>query len=125
MLCEHCNQNDASCHFVIHGGGRTASVHLCEACLTEIGRQFWVYFAGGPLPPYLGWQPGATATRGAPANQADRPERELTEYFQWCRKITELRGRLKRAVEIEDYESAALIRDEIKALKNKNEATTI
>lgn len=51
----------------------------------------------------------------------EKPKRKPAAQKSGVKKIGELKEQLKHAIEIEDYELAAKLRDEIKALEVKNE----
>lgn len=123
MLCQHCNTNEAAVHFTVYNGYQRGEVHLCPQCAQQLERQYRQALDGlsgvgiWQLQEGLPWQGGAYEP-----NRADT-ERSIAEEvgFQHRRQLTELRYRLQQAVDDEDYEAAAKLRDEIKTVKKAGE----
>lgn len=115
MLCNYCNQNEADNRFVINYNGQLVEVHLCNDCTQKMKRYMdnmfheyrdnWLRFvqnANGVQPQGPVRAPGADPF---PPDAGDAVKKR--------RRLAELRARLKGAVDAEDYEAAAVLRDEI------------
>lgn len=146
MRCEHCGRNEATFHYQSSVNGYTEEAHLCSECAAALGYRerlgggmaealsdpfgsaftllpsmFGGFFGGPRL------TPAARRTlqlTGAP----DEPYRESESLLgeaegQALRRERErnsLRFRLKGAVDAEDYEQAARLRDELKRLEERS-----
>lgn len=128
MLCQHCNRNEASLHFELRNGYQKGEMHLCPVCAETLGRQYMAYMQS-QAPYFGGWQmlggqsPGVPfpgGFSGAMPPQQRVPE-QVDEEFSLRRRLTELRTKLQRAVDEEDYEAAAKLRDEINTVKSERD----
>ncbi|MDR2908858.1 MAG: UvrB/UvrC motif-containing protein [Oscillospiraceae bacterium] len=127
MKCDRCKVNDATNHIVMSYMGNAGEMRLCDGCLEDMRR-----YASGMIksfdaaPAFTGfseWAEGYLGDGLAPAGQRTRvmvkePEAppapaDLGEEIKRRRRLSELRARLKSAVEAEDYERAAGLRDRI------------
>jgi len=141
MRCEHCGRNEATFHYQRSINGRTQEAHLCPACAAKLGYSTGMdgIFDGGfnsmfsILPSMLGdfgsffdepqFTPAARRTlRLTPAPDQPRYETEslLDEaegqaLRRECARNA-LTVRLKEAVDSENYEEAARLRDELNKL---------
>lgn len=147
MRCEHCGRNEATFHYQSTVNGHTEETHLCSACAAELGytarsgAEDW--FDGEPmsgfdsvfslLPSMFGGfglfdgprlTPAARRTlQLAPTAEPEVYETESlldeTEGKELCRERERnaLNLQLHNAVEAEDYEQAARLRDELKKLE--------
>ena len=122
MLCQHCNKNQAAYHFMISDGNQQENVHLCADCAQELGRQYmqqinaWSQALGG-------WRmQSAPGYLSSPFSPSKSQTEVADQTFSRRRKLSQLRHQLQQAVEAEDYEAAARLRDEIKAEKRATEA---
>lgn len=144
MRCEHCGRNEATFHYQSTVNGRTEEAHLCGKCAAELG--YAQRFGGmddafgAPfesvfsfLPSLLGGfgdffgEPQLTpaARRTLQLSPApDEPyyetesllgEEEGRELREECERNS-LETRLREAIDAEDYEQAAQLRDELKRL---------
>lgn len=125
MLCQHCNQNEATCHFVVSNGYETGEVHLCAECVRQMEQAFLKHLesrilspGGWQLQSGQGWSMPAFGSTHTGSRQAAG---ETEEEFRSRRRLSELRARLQQAVDREDYEAAAKLRDEIGSEKNKRQ----
>ena len=125
MLCQHCNQNEATIRFQYNVNGQGGEIHLCAECAEKLQSQAGAFpqLSAGISPllnmglmnmgGMMDWsglanmmrQPGTVTTQAPP---------EVDDSFKHRRRINELRTQLSGAVEREDYEEAARLRDEIK-----------
>lgn len=129
MKCERCGFNDATVYYRSTVNGRTAERHLCADCARELG------YGGAAFPELLRTLPqmfsedfaafpaftGAArrALRTLPQEQPEQTpllDRETENALRHEREENALRMQLQEAVEAEDYERAAKLRDELKAL---------
>lgn len=114
MKCYHCGQNEAEYGFVVHMMGNTAEIYLCGECLSsfqqhialmmrypEVEEAAPVYFGEDSSPQLREWG-------------GDPFPLDAGEEFKQRRILKELKARLREAVEQEEYELAAELRDEIR-----------
>lgn len=147
MRCEHCGRNEATFHYQSTVNGRSEEAHLCAECAAELG--YTQGFGGMDdvfdhafdsvfsfLPSMFGGfgdfftEPRLTlaARRTLQLQPApDEPyyeteslldEAEGRELRRECERNS-LETRLREAVESEDYEQAARLRDELKSLDGR------
>ncbi len=133
MLCMKCGKNEANYHIKTVVNGQLSEAHLCHECAAAngvgnmlgmnmgIGNIFEGFFEGNPFfGSVSGMKPGyggnLTANMqpamkiGFQPNEVDMiPVREETP-------LEEKRRLLDEAISKENYEQAAVLRDEIKAL---------
>jgi protein-arginine kinase activator protein McsA len=122
MRCNHCGQNEATNRFIINHMGVIQDMFLCDACMGEL--------LGGAMAPGFGGE----AMRFGPWDDSIRPLRyglrpesgkrvmvrerddfplNAGEDIRRRRTRAALKSRLQSAVEKEDYEAAAKLRDEL------------
>lgn len=135
MLCERCKKNEANVHISKNINGKAAELHLCEACARESGElismnQFIGSFFESVLP--LRVKRVAFMPSGSPADNRyagcedcvedlpayNPPEKGMSPVIQKD-ELGELRAKLKEAIKKEEFERAAVLRDEIKELEDK------
>ena len=133
MKCEHCGRNDATFYYRSNVNGRASEAHLCEACAEALGYRTELSGAWDDLfsllPHVVGGEdfaPSFTpAARRAlhilPSEEeheqpllSEKEQRELRRE----RERNALRVALDEALEQEDYEQAAKLRDELKRLED-------
>ena len=146
MRCEHCGRNEATFHYQSTVNGCTEEAHLCPACAAELGydtgaglddmfgEPFGSVFSF--LPSMFGGLDGFFASpqltpaarrtlQLAPAPDQPRYETEslLGEDEERALRrecaCNSLRVRLREAVEEENYEEAARLRDELKRMEDE------
>lgn len=136
MLCTKCRQNEANFHIKVMMNGAPTEAHLCESCMRRFGmfditpgfgNAFDSFFRGSgfldsmnPATPQYDAPLAGTRQIGfrpmdvPPDVPADEPAmvsiREETA-------LEEKQRLLKEAIAKENYEQAAHLRDEIKALE--------
>lgn len=106
MLCQHCNKNHATHHFIVSRNGQSSEIHLCTKCAKHLGKEY----QGLLLHPWQlmgGWMPPFVQTNYPNIQQDSESE------FRRRRKLGEMQARLETAIEEENYELAAKLRDEI------------
>ena len=139
MKCQHCGKNEATFYYQSTVNGRTAQAHLCARCAQELGyarsweamhRDFFrdpfsllhdSFFDGAARRMLTEFPaPGNTL---AEAEEAARPREEgnlLSEEecraYDPQRRRNALQLQLDAAVAAENYEEAARVRDELRAL---------
>lgn len=147
MRCEHCGRNEATFHYQSTVNGYTEEVHLCPECAAALGYRerlagrmadpfsdvfesaFFVLpsmlggaFSGPHLTPVARratTQP--TPVSGGPYYEAESLLDEAEGQALRCeRKRNSLRFRLQEAIDAEDYEQAARLRDELKQLEERS-----
>lgn len=137
MLCERCKKNDANVHISKNINGKATELHLCENCARESGElismnQFLGNFFESVLPlrvRRVAIMPVNSSAENKYAGCEDCVE-DLPAYNPPVGgiapnlksddvKLTELRIQLKEAVQKEEFERAAELRDEIKKLESK------
>lgn len=134
MKCERCGRNEATYFVRSNVNGHITQSHLCPACARAAGvagraslwdddffaRPFSLLepFFGGMGQGLLGEFPAPDEPdTPAPARQSDDllPPVEQEKWQTQCRRNA-LESQLQDAVDREDYESAARLRDELKRL---------
>lgn len=150
MRCEHCGRNEATFHYQRSVNGFTEEAHLCQECASALGYRERLgggmveALSGGfgsaffLLPSMFGGPGGSfgeprltpAARRtlqltGAPDEPYYEAESLLGEAegqaLRRERERNSLRFCLKAAVDAEDYEQAARLRDELKRLEELEE----
>ena len=145
MKCQNCGKNEATFYYKSNINGRVMESHLCPQCARQLGlvqdmrrpmmSSFWDDddFFTRPfrmLEPLLGgfgspllteFPEPVDVTRQAQQAVAEAPEDALVdkaeqERFSLQRQRNALQTQLCHAVEAEDFESAAKLRDQLKAL---------
>ena len=144
MKCQNCGKNEATFYYRSSINGRVMESHLCPECARQLGlvqdmrrpmmSSFWDddFFARPfrMLEPLLGgfgsrllteFPEPVDVTRQAQQAVAEAPEDALVdkaeqERFSLQRQRNALQTQLRHAVEAEDFESAAKLRDQLKAL---------
>ena len=145
MKCQNCGKNEATFYYKSNINGRVMESHLCPECARQLGlvqdmrrpmmSSFWDDddFFTRPfrmLEPLLGgfgsrllteFPEPVDVTRQAQQAVAEAPEDALVgkaeqERFSLQRQRNALQTQLRHAVEAEDFESAARLRDQLKAL---------
>lgn len=140
MKCQHCGKNEATFYFKSNINGQVTKVHLCQDCAEKLGyteqlrdsfRPMNLFsdndFFGRTITPFeslfggLGTRlltefPSPMEEEKEPA-PADLVSGEEQEQLKRQRKKNALETQLRAAIEAEDFESAARLRDELKALE--------
>ena len=145
MKCQNCGKNEATFYYKSNINGRVMESHLCPECARQLGlvqdmrrpmmSSFWDDddFFTRPfrmLEPLLGgfgsrllteFPEPVDVTRQAQQAVAEAPEDALVDKaeqdrFSLQRQRNALQTQLRHAVEAEDFESAARLRDQLKAL---------
>ena len=114
MKCYNCPDIEAAGRIWINYMGSSREVCLCAGCLENLKR----YASPVPRETTEIWvtSPHMRPNIELRAAQAAEPQpfpADAGEKIRRERKLEELREKLRAAVEIEDYESAAALRDEI------------
>ena len=137
MKCEKCGKNEATMYYKETVNGVTREMHLCPECAQKenLGgafenafqsmNHFWSdpfhSFLGGGCPdcystfadilnPYVQKIHGATRHIGTAPAAPEQPKAD---------PVADLKAQLKAAVESEDYERAASLRDEIRRMEGE------
>ncbi len=141
MKCERCGQREATFYYQSNINGRVTQVHLCPECAAELGytrgmsnsfrsfhRSFFDPFSlledfgmlsnrmtefPAPLEEAARAAAGIEDTVDTPAGLVGRDE---AVQLQKERERNVLENQLKAAVDSENYEEAARLRDELKKL---------
>lgn len=141
MKCQNCGRNEATYYYKSSINGRVTETHLCADCARKLGyvqrmqpdsffgddffsHPFWLFepLLGGFGNRLLTEFPEPVdVTRQAQQAVAEAPEDALVgkaeqERFSLQRQRNALQTQLRHAVEAEDFESAARLRDQLKAL---------
>lgn len=135
MLCERCKKNEANVHVSKNINGKATELHLCENCARESGEllsmnQFLGSFFESVLPMRVrrvAYIPIHSAAENKYAGcedcVEDAPNSSMGDILPVQKiedeNLTKLRAELKEAVQKEEFERAARIRDEIKKLEGK------
>lgn len=135
MKCEHCGKKEATFYFKSNINGKVTQVHLCQDCAEKLGyaqsvqrsmqpmRLFEEDFFLHPfsmLEPFFGTrmltefpEPGKSEEE---TKQPGLVDEERQEILRAQRKRNALQAQMKTAIETENFEEAARLRDEIKQL---------
>lgn len=146
MLCQNCNQRQATCHLMVSHNGRSSEAHLCAECANTYAGQYQQLLSEtypmmqgflpdgiGPLASFTLF-PGMLPTNGvaqrapageqyglhSPADPFGQPQAD--PEFKARRERELLHGKLRKAVATEDFETAAKLRDQIKAMEDSHGA---
>lgn len=106
MKCQYCNHNEAEHNFRVLMMGEVHEVHLCSECT----HKFQQYYESMQQQPAYAGAGRHTTNDNYPSDAGDD--------IKVRRRLNGLRTRLKEAIELEKYEEAARLRDEI-ALEEK------
>lgn len=138
MKCEHCGRNEATFFYKSSVNGRVTQVHLCQDCARRMGytdslrrsMQPMSLFGDGffgsafsllePLMDGFGTrmltefpEPGEPRQTEEKSGLVDKAQQDALRSE---RRRNALQEQLKSAVESENYEEAARLRDELRAL---------
>lgn len=141
MRCEHCGRNEATFHYQSTVNGYTEEAHLCPECAARLGYDTGEGFGswlGEPfgsvfslLPSMFGgfgdYAPQLTPTARRTLQLVPAPDQPVYETESLLSEAegealrrecahNALEVQLREAVEAEDYERAAQLRDELKKL---------
>ena len=133
MKCEHCGRNDATFYYRSNVNGRVREAHLCEICAEALGYRTELSGAWDDLfsllPRVVGGEdfapsftPAARRALHILPSETEHEQPLLSEQEQREvrreRERNALRVALDEALEQEDYEQAAKLRDELKRLED-------
>ncbi len=141
MKCQHCGMNDATFYYRSNVNGRVTEQHLCADCARQLGyadslrpagffdddfftrpfRMFEPLFGGlgsrllteFPEPVDVTEQARTAVAEPEKAGLVDGAEQER---LQRERQRNALRNQMQTAIETENFEEAARLRDELKKL---------
>lgn len=140
MKCEHCGQKEATFYYKSSINGQVTQVHLCPDCAAELGYTDKLYQSFRPMrrsffdPLSLLEDFGMLSSRmtefpapleeaartvsggEAPAAHAGLVDQAEQERLQRERQRNALQHQMKAAIESENFEEAARLRDELKKL---------
>ena len=147
MKCEHCGKNEATFFYRSSVNGHVTQVHLCQDCAQAMGYTnslrrsmrpmslFGDDFFSRPfslLEPFMDGfgsrmltefpepsQPVQVDGPVQPAEQSGLVDKAQQAELRTQRQRNALQEQLKAAVESENYEEAARIRDELRALPSQ------
>ena len=103
MKCENCGKNEVTFVYQSNVNGQVEEKHLCAQCAEK-----------------LGYMPALGPARREPAKEERKDglvDREEESRFARMRQMNALRMEMKEAVRQENFERAAQLRDEIRALE--------
>ena len=152
MKCENCGKNEVTFVYHSNINGKVEEKHLCSECAQQMGYMKKLAFHsramhdelfgdglfgrslfGGLLSPGMSWlspfeelfeeMPALSAANGGKSEEEDHllDEKEQGRFAR-MRKLNALRAEMKKAVRHEEFERAAQLRDEIRALENTKES---
>ena len=132
MKCENCGKNEVTFVYQSNVNGQVEEKHLCAQCAEKLGyaqraaaqrqrmmRGFNSFF-GGPFDDFFADMPALGPARREPAKEERKDglvDREEESRFARMRQMNALRMEMKEAVRQENFERAAQLRDEIRALE--------
>ena len=105
MKCEHCGRNEATFFYQSSVNGHVTQVHLLEPFLAGFGSRMLTEFPEPDQP-----------QQAQPAERAGLVDKAQQEELRSQRRRNALQEQLKAAVESENYEEAARLRDELRTL---------
>ena len=142
MMCQHCGKNEATFYYKSTVNGRTAETRLCRQCAEELGysevwrpvsrsffrdpfallRDDWFDgFASRMLTEFPA--PGNTLAEAKETVRQEERDDLLNEEerraYGLQRRRNALEVQLRQAVAAENYEEAARVRDELRALPHE------
>ena len=142
MKCQHCGKNEATFYYKSTVNGQTTEAHVCQHCAEELGyaralqtmgrrsrRVFGDPFAMLRDPFFDAFTSHLLTEFPAPGNTLEEAKETVTEKksdailseaesrsFDLQRQRNALQLQLRQAIDAENYEEAARLRDEIRAL---------
>ena len=130
MKCEHCGNREATFYYKSNINGTVKEVHLCQSCAAELGytqnlsRAFRpMHLFSDPFEPLFGALGSHLLTEFPSPVEEKAPEqpKPLVDEIELAklreqRQRNALQAQLKAAIDAEDYETAAKLRDELKRL---------
>jgi len=127
MKCHNCAKNEATNRLLINYPGHAAEVYLCAECLGNVRQYFSSLFnevrVGSLFSAQAhGWPNfGLHTVQGVGEGQLSGGSFPLDagEDIKLQRRLGELKEKLRAAVQTEDYEAAATLRDEIYKMEER------
>jgi len=142
MKCQHCGKNEATFYYKSTVNGQTTEAHVCQYCAEELGytralqtmgrrsrRVFGDPFAMLRDPFFDAFTSHLLTEFPAPGNTLEEAKETVTEKksdailseaesrsFDLQRQRNALQLQLRQAIDTENYEEAARLRDAIRAL---------
>ena len=130
MKCEHCGKNEATFYYKSNINGVVKEVHLCADCAAELGYTQQLrgafrpmHLFSDPFEPLFGALGSHLLTEFPSPVEEKIPEqpKPLVDEIEQSKLRTQrernaLQAQLQSAIEAEDYETAAKLRDELKKL---------
>ncbi|MCL2857408.1 MAG: UvrB/UvrC motif-containing protein [Oscillospiraceae bacterium] len=113
MKCYNCSHSEAQSRLLINYMGQVSEVYICAACLEDL-KQYALSMLGEvkQVASHPRVWPNVDL-RAAQVGGSTPFTADVGEKIRLGRELEELREKLRVAVKIEDYESAAALRDEI------------
>lgn len=122
MMCYHCNKNEADNRFLVNFMGHVGEVHICNDCLEKFMRytndMMQMIQRSELETPAAEWQYDDNESNPRQLGEDAYPLDAGSE-FKRRRLLGELRARMREAVDREDYENAAWLRDQIHRLESE------
>ena len=120
MKCYNCSHSEAGNRLLINYMGHVGEVYLCARCLEDFKQYASSVLRevkeGGPSQP-CAWPD--IELHGARKGEANPLPPDAGDKIRRERQLGELREKLRTCVESEDYEAAAVLRDEIYRLEKE------
>ncbi len=131
MKCTNCGNNNASYHYSFNLNGQRTEHHLCPECAARLqpdrafaadARELMGDF-GGFFPTMGRLVPSffPVFVTGAPERTAEPERTSVDPELAAQREKNALREQMKAAAQAEDYEKAAQLRDQLKALEQNKD----
>ena len=141
MKCENCGKNEVSFVYQSNINGKREEKHLCADCARKLGYADGIFaqqrlmmrgmeslfddsfFGGSLLGDFFREMPalGSGTPEETPKAEEKTVSEEESGHFAQIRQRNALRHELKKAIHEENFERAAEIRDELRALEGKDE----
>ena len=108
MKCHNCANTRVDTRLLVNFMGHTTAIYFCAGCLDNLRQQMQAKSFRQPDSSH-GFEQGAYMQ----SIEADGFPPDAGDEIKRLRRLGELREKLKDAVQAEDYETAAILRDEI------------
>jgi protein-arginine kinase activator protein McsA len=116
MLCSHCNKNEAESIVYLDYMGQKSEMYLCGECMNNMRQYmsgFYRQFSKGIEPNGEPQTPVPEEVKPEPCEEGAVFPIDAGDAIRDRRRLGELKAKLTSAIQREEYEEAAALRDEI------------
>src|SRR4030067_443735 len=114
MLCQDCKKKDAKVHLTQIVNNEKVTLNLCKDCADKKGFNNPFEVQVFPLTELL------QKIHGTAVHKGKSPQIPTGDLLKGWQEEKKLQDELRKAIEKEDFEKAAQIRDQIKTMISKN-----